>query len=224
VADILPLFPLGRVLLPGAPLPLRIFEPRYRALLADVTTPGAGNCFGVVALTAGIEVDTALVRPSTRLAPVGTVAEILEVQPGRDGTATLLAVGSRRFRLGAAVTGEPYLQAEVEYLDELTGPMPETAPDSARALALEYLRLCSELTGAEVVPDPYPRDPVALSYRIAQEAPLDPADLQSLLAEPTAAARLARLIRTLRREVVLLRRTRSIAVGPGELDLAVRPN
>lgn len=71
MADLLPLFPLGTVLLPGAGLPLRIFEPRYRALLADVTARGARRAFGVVALTAGLEMDSDLVRSGTEFAEVG---------------------------------------------------------------------------------------------------------------------------------------------------------
>lgn len=220
----LPLFPLGHVLLPGAGLPLRIFEPRYRALLADVTAPGGRNAFGVVALTAGLEVESALVEQRPEYADVGTVAEILEVEPAPDGTSAVLAVGSRRFRLGALVGDSPYLRAEVDYLDEPVGPLPEALPDSARALAAEYQRLLRRLTRSADEPEPYPYDPVALSYRIAAEAPLARSDQQSLLAEATAAGRLERLVPILRREVVLLRRTRSVAIAPGLLNATLRPN
>ena len=53
----LPIFPLGTVLFPGARLPLRIFEPRYRTLIEDVLerTDGARE-FGVVAIRSGVEV------------------------------------------------------------------------------------------------------------------------------------------------------------------------
>jgi Lon protease-like protein len=220
----LPLFPLGHVLLPGAGLPLRIFEPRYRELLADVTAPGGRNAFGVVALVAGLEVNTALVDGRTEFAEIGTVAEIIETSPAPDGTIAVLTVGSRRFRVGRLLDGKAYVRAEVDYLDEPAGELPEALPDAARALALEYLRLLGRLTGAAATPDPYPTDPVALSYRIAAEAPLAPADAQSLLAELTAAGRLLRLVRVLRREVVLLRRTRTVAVRPGMLAGILRPN
>ena len=224
VADVLPLFPLGHVLLPGAGLPLRVFEPRYRALLADVTAPGARNAFGVVALTAGIEVESALVEQRPEFADVGTVAEIMDVQEAPDGTAALLTVGSRRFRVGRLVGAKPYLQAEVEYLDEPLGDLSAALPEAARTLSAEYLRLLAGLTNSTAEVEPYPHDPVALSYRITMEAPLAPADQQSLLAELTAAGRLHRLIRVLRREVVLVRRTRSVAVAPGVLNATLRPN
>jgi len=225
---VLPLFPLGHVLLPGAGLPLRVFEPRYRALLADVTAPGGRNAFGVVALTAGLEVDSPLVEQHPEFAEVGTVAEIMDVQPAPDGTSALLAVGSRRFRivrvLDPASAGTPYVQAEVDYLDEPVGDLPDALPESARALSAEYLRLLARLTDSDTEPEPYPNDPVALSYRITMEAPLAPGDQQSLLTELTATGRLHRLVRILRREVVLVRRTRSVAIAPGLLNATLRPN
>jgi uncharacterized protein len=155
---------------------------------------------------------------------VGTVAEIMDVQPAPDGTSALLAVGSRRFRVGALIDGKPYLQAEVEYLEEPVGELPDALPDAACALSSEYLRLLARLTNSTAQPDPYPHDPVVLSYRIAMEAPLAPVDQQSLLAELTAAGRLHRLVRILRREVVLVRSTRSVAVAPGVLNATLRPN
>jgi Lon protease-like protein len=224
VAEVLPLFPLGHVLLPGAGLPLRVFEPRYRALLSDVIAPGGRNAFGVVGLTAGLEVDSALLEQHPEFAEIGTVAEIMDVQPAPDGTSALLAVGSRRFRIERVLTGKPYLQAEVEYLDEPVGNLPDALPESARALSAEYLRLLARLTDSAAEPEPYPNDPVALSYRITMEAPLAPADQQSLLAELTATGRLHRLVRILRREVVLVRRTRSVAIAPGLLNATLRPN
>lgn len=223
MAALLPLFPLGHVLLPGSPLPLRVFEERYRELMKDVAGPGGTRQFGVVALSAGLEVESALTVGEQEFARVGTVAEIMEAQLNADGYGALVAVGSRRFRITELVaTGTLYLQARVEYLDEPAGELPETLPDSARALAVEYARLLSRLTGVEADTDPYPNDAALLSYRIALEAPLDPSDRQVLLEQPTAADRLQRLVRLLRREVVLLRRTRSIAVAPSVLYAALR--
>ena len=87
-----------------------------------------------------------LVQQHTELAGVGTLAESWTSTPSPDGTSTLLAVGSRRFRLGDLVPGKSYLQAEVEFLDEPVGDLPEHLPDSARALSAEYLRLLAVLT------------------------------------------------------------------------------
>jgi Lon protease-like protein len=69
-------------------------------------------------------------------------------------------------------------------------------------------------------PDSHPTDPAALSYRLAADLPLAPADRQALLADDSAADRLAHLVVLLRREIVLLRRTRTIAVTPSRVRLA----
>jgi Lon protease-like protein len=228
---LLPLFPLGHVLMPGCPLPLRVFEPRYRRLLADVTGEGGPRRFGVPTLLGGPEVDTGFDEAAPRLAEIGTVAEILEMDPQSDGTIVVLTGGSSRFRIQRIVdTTAPYLEAEVSYLDEVTGDLPDTLPDQARALAGEYARLIASLTGEEIEGDgrvgrdPYPSDPILLSYRLATEAPLSQRDHQDLLEDDTATSRLLRVQRVLRREVVLLRHTRSIAVSPAVLRVALGPN
>lgn len=224
VADLLPLFPLSHVLMPGCPLPLRIFEPRYRRLLSDVTGEDGPRRFGVPTLLAGSEVETGAEQGVPELATVGTVAEILEVHPQPDGTIAVLTGGSSRFRIERLVeTGAPYLQAEVEYLDEVAGDMPDSLPAQAQALAVEYRRLIGELTGEDTErAEPYPTDPILLSYQLATEAPLPQRDHQDLLEDETATARLLHVQRVLRREVTLVRHTRSIAVSPALLRAVLR--
>lgn len=224
--ELLPLFPLSHVLMPGCPLPLRIFEPRYRRLLADVTEGEAPRRFGVVALLAGLEVDSGLDDSTPRFAPVGTVAEILELHPLPDGSSNLLTGGSQRFRVHRLVESPaPYLVAEVSFLPELEGDMPPSLPGSAKALAAEYFRLVAQLVDTPIESsDPMPTDPILLSYRLAADAPLSQADGLRLLEDETATARLLHVQRVLRREVVLLRRTRTIAIRPGMLKIALRPN
>jgi hypothetical protein len=223
---LLPLFPLGHVLMPGCPLPLRVFEPRYRRLLADVTEPDGIRCFGVPTLLSGPEVDSGLDDATPQLADIGTVAEVLEVHPQPDGTFSILTGGTDRFRIDRVVdSATPYLQAEVTYLPEVAGELPEQLPAQAQALASEYRRLIFELTGqAEHDREPYPTDAILLSYRLATEAPLTQHDRQDLLEDETAAARLLHVQRVLRREVALLRHTRSIAVSPAILRMVLRTN
>lgn len=222
--ELLPLFPLSQPLLPKASLPLHVFEPRYTALLADVTADGGDSLFGVVALTAGSEV--AVPGRRVAFADVGTTAEIVQVEPaGTGASANVLAIGRRRFRIRRLVEGpEPYLQAEVDYLREFVGTVPDGVPETAAGLVAEYTALLVQLTGGR--PDDqlrrYPKDPVALSYRLLREAALPPADKQQLLATKSAAERLVQLVRLLRREVVLVRRTGSVAVAPGILNAALR--
>jgi hypothetical protein len=270
---IVPLFPLSHVLLPGMPLPLHIFEQRYRDLVADLVpevdtdvgpeqrgesragASSAGAAFGVVALRSGTEAHHPRLRASDGntvfgaadgpdgsdpadapdgsggpVAPlpdveaVGTMAEIIELEPNDDGTSDLLSVGSRRFRiLSLLVEGKSYLRGEVEFLDEEDGLLDRGQDLRARELLDVYdgmlTRLAGRATGAEL-----PTDANNLSYQIAARIPLPPADRQMLLCADTAAERLDRAARLLRREIALLGGTRSIAVSPSVLRIATGVN
>jgi hypothetical protein len=120
----IPLFPLHTVLMPRALLPLHVFEPRYRALLADCLA--ARSPFGVVCLRAGREVGPG----SVRFAAVGTLAEIREVTRDPDGRADIMTVGTARFRLvDVDADRKPYLVGSAVMLPELLG-------DPARAARL----------------------------------------------------------------------------------------
>ena len=221
--SVIPIFPLGHVLLPGMPLPLHIFEARYRQLLADVTAPSASRSFGIVVLTRGSEVGTHGVAAEPQFAEVGTVAEIIEIEPYDDGASDLLAMGSRRFRIVGLVAGKPYLQAEVVFLEEHDGELQADLRDVVDGLEQQHARLIFALTGRRAPAEPAV-DAIRFSYRLAAHLPLTPLDRQALLEQPTAAARLRRTAVLLRREIALLQATRTIAVSPGVLQLYVRPN
>jgi Lon protease-like protein len=143
----LPLFPLHTVLCPGIALPLHIFEPRYRLMVArclDEARP-----FGVVWIREGREVGTG----DLAVAAVGTQAEVREVERHADGQYDLLVVGTRRFRIAGVDTDrEPYLVARVEPVDEVLG-------DDGRAARLariatrrfvRYVTQVGELSESEV--------------------------------------------------------------------------
>ena len=110
----LPLFPLPVVLFPGVPLPLHIFEPRYRQMLNDVRV--SNNLFGVSyfdANTSGSD------RPP--VGHVGCVAEVVEVQTLADGRSNILTVGLVRYYLESYINrDEPYLVGEVSFFEDDT--------------------------------------------------------------------------------------------------------
>jgi Lon protease-like protein len=219
------LFPLHHVLLPGMPLPLHLFEPRYRQLLADVSGAGGPRSFGVVSLRRGAEVGATVTR-ETDLAAVGTLAEILEIERAPDGTADLLTIGSRRFRVQRLVDGAPYLRAEVSWLEERDGDVRPAHVAVARHLYADLRGMLAELTGrgSEADSTDLPRDATALSYQLAGQVPLSSADRLAVLAADTTAERLRILIGVLRREIVLTQRTRSVAIAPSALRLPAQVN
>jgi uncharacterized protein len=141
VPETLPLFPLGTVLLPGAPLPLHIFEPRYRQLTIDLVT-GAfpGKQFGVVAVREGWGPDDGI----DGLHEVGCTAALREVRRLPDGRFDLLTMGDRRFRLlSVDATAAPYLVAEVEWLPDLEGDDPVALEPLERAARAAHRRYCT---------------------------------------------------------------------------------
>lgn len=193
----LPLFPLGTVLFPGHPLPLHVFEGRYRRMVRDlVTGPDEQRRFGVVAIREGREVGDDGVRA---LHAVGCVARLRRVEPYDDGRFDVLAVGTQRFRLAALDDGLPYLRADVELLDEPTGAGPDAAAARARPLIVTYRRAL----GLDLATD-LPDDATELSYLVAATAVLDVTDRQRLLEAPDTTERLRLELRLLRRETALL--------------------
>jgi Lon protease-like protein len=88
----LPLFPLAVVLFPGGPLPLHIFEPRYRQMLADIR---AGNSlFGISYFDASVSD-----REAPTVGSVGCVARVTDAQAFPDGRSNILTVGVIRYRI-----------------------------------------------------------------------------------------------------------------------------
>jgi uncharacterized protein len=199
---LLPLFPLGTVLYPGLLLPLHIFEDRYRALVRDlVDGPEETRVFGVVAIREGREVGEGGIRS---LHEVGCLADLRQVEPHADGRFDIVATGVRRFRIHSVdATSKPYLQAEIEFLDEPEG---EAATVLARAVTSLWGAYRQVLTGSPPDdPDELPDDPGVLSYLVAAATVLDLGDKQKLLEDADTTSRLRRELALLRREAVVLR-------------------
>lgn len=204
MSQLVPLFPLGTVLFPGVPLPLRVFEERYRQLVRDLRAqPGPGQ-FGVIAIREGREVGAAGV---TALYEVGCLAEVREVTEQPDGRFLLMTMGGRRFRLGRLNRSRPYLRGEMELLAEETGDRTaaEQLAGSVRAAFTSYLAALAERGLTQPPAVTLPGDPLALSYLVAAAMVLELPDRQALLAEPDAAARLTAERALLGREISMLR-------------------
>jgi Lon protease-like protein len=193
----LPLFPLGTVLMPGARLPLQIFETRYVALLHDLLEgqESRSPVFGVVAIREGYEVGDEAVKA---LHPVGCGALLTQAALLEDERFLIVSQGTVRFHLDAidATAGTPYVTGEVTWLDEADG-------DDERVFGLAA-RLREELTdfaaatGDEV---DLPDDDRALSYAVPLAVSLGVADRQRLLESPDTESRLRLGLRLVRREL-----------------------
>jgi Lon protease-like protein len=160
---LLPLFPLDVVLLPGTPLPLHIFEPRYKEMIGECLANNA--LFGVVrALEKGI-------------AEIGCTAEIVTVtKEYPDGRLDLIAEGRKRFEVLELNQERSFLRAEVLLVpDEPGGSNKE---ESARAIQVhkEILSLAGAAQDLSAV------DPSTLSFHLAGSLPLDLDFKQKLLA------------------------------------------
>ncbi len=160
----LPLFPLHTVLCPGVALPLHVFEPRYRALVARCLAEGTP--FGVVLIRDGREVGPG----PTSIATVGTVAEIREAGKFSDGRYELLIVGVRRFRIESVTVGrEPYLVGDVEELEEEIGDRlaARALTDRVTQRFVRYLALLQPAEG---------EDADEIDVQVELEVEDDPAD------------------------------------------------
>lgn len=201
MAERIPLFPLATVLFPGAVLPLRIFEERYRQLLVDLLDrPDAEQVFGVLAIREGREVGADGVRS---LYEVGCTARLRLVEPTEDGSIQVVTSGTRRFQLlSLDSSAAPYPTARVELLPEPLGECPPALADSVARL---FVRYRAELLGVEAAIE-LPADPERLAYVVAASLLTGIADQQRLLAAPDVGARL-------RAEHALMRRERAIAAN-----------
>ncbi|NMO93275.1 LON peptidase substrate-binding domain-containing protein [Actinomycetospora sp. TBRC 11914] len=127
--------------MPGAPLPLHIFEPRYRQLTIDLVTGAvSGKQFGVVAVREGWGPDDG----PEGLHEVGCTAELREVRRLPDGRFDVLTVGDRRFRLlDVDDTTAPYLVANVEWVPDIEGDDPAELEPLERAARAAHRRYCT---------------------------------------------------------------------------------
>jgi uncharacterized protein len=141
VVETMPLFPLGTVLLPGAPLPLHVFEPRYRQLTIDLVTGAVpGKQFGVVAVREGWGPDDGV----EGLHEIGCTAALREVRRLPDGRFDIFTVGDRRFRLlDLDASAAPYLVATVDWIPDLADDDPAELEPLERAARAAHRRYCT---------------------------------------------------------------------------------
>ncbi len=176
MSSLLPIFPLELVLLPGVPLPLHIFEPRYKEMIAECLEQK--KPFGVVRAS------------SDGVADIGCTAEIMSViKKYDDGRLDILTRGVERFEVVEVNEDRSFLQAEIAVVeDEDEDDKPGKPPSEMVAQAVRLHAEITRLAGAEASgPDEHAAN---LSFLLAGSLPLDLDFKQSLLSTLSEAKRL----------------------------------
>lgn len=197
---LLPIFPLKTVLFPGMPLPLRIFEPRYKKMIGECLA-GSGN-FGVVLIKEGEEAG-----PPTVPFEVGTEAKIIKAERMDDGQLFIIVSGQRRLKIVKLLEPEPYLSAEVVFLPELEGDRNAAllTDQILRLVLSDFVQLASIFTLEPVYPFRFPNDPARFSFLAAHLLSAPMTIKQKLLESETVEDRLK-----LARKLFVEERTRFI--------------
>jgi Lon protease-like protein len=214
----MPYFPLHVVLFPHLPLPLHIFEERYRVMTRDLLADGS-PFGGRFVISNGSDDDP----PA---GAVGTVAEVRRAERFADGRWAVVVVGAERVLLGAVDRSGPYALIEVEPLPESVGdattanellPQVQAALDayldtvkrfvaSAASVGRESQEITDVAASLDEVLKPIqlPDDPLAASYAVAGVLQIELNRKQQLLELPDGASRLQSELNLLRREARLL--------------------
>lgn len=172
---LLPLFPLQVVLFPRTPLPLHIFEDRYKEMINEAVRDHSE--FGVVLAT-----DKGIVNTGC----TAVVERVLKQYP--DGRMDILCVGRRRFELLRLDDERSFLRGAVQFFDDEDF---ESTEAGARQKAIEGYNELQRLTPSPALLEPELSDP-QLSFQLAQ--PLPELDFrQTLLATRSEAERMRQL-------------------------------
>lgn len=195
----LPMFPLNAVLFPGVTLPLRVFEDRYRALVADLLRieDPAERVFGSVAIREGYEVGD---HGAQSLFRIGVRLQLTEVEAHPDGSYDVVAVGRDRIQLDRLTPGSDYPLGEVRAVPEPHVDVEPHVVESARATFAAYRMVLREMA-ADPFDGALPEDPAYLSWTLAACAPLPMAERQQLLEADDASERLILVTDLLRSEL-----------------------
>ncbi|MGA8301831.1 MAG: LON peptidase substrate-binding domain-containing protein [Terriglobales bacterium] len=190
MSSLLPIFPLDLVLLPGAPLPLHIFEPRYKEMISECLEQK--KPFGIV-------------RSSEEgVADIGCTAEIVSVTKRYDdGRMDILTRGVERFEVLEVNEERAFLRAEISLVEDDN----DEPGRAAISLIEQAVRLHAEIVkiaGAEVsAPD---ETATNLSFLLAGSLPLDLDFKQNLLATLSETKRLEAVVGYLQAVLPGLRR------------------
>lgn len=173
---VMPMFPLGTVLLPAMPLSLRIFEERYLKLLGDLVTSDDPE-FGVVLIERGQEVGGADKRMN-----IGTIASVSNIGT-LDEFYGLESFGTQRFRVNAWLPDDPYPLADIDLLPDLIWHESLTpARVHLESKVRQLLAFASEFGDLQYGADiEFSDDPMDACWQLAGVLPIGQLDQRDLL-------------------------------------------
>jgi Lon protease-like protein len=184
---LLPIFPLELVLFPGAPLPLHIFEPRYKEMIGECLAQE--RPFGMVR------------AKENALSAIGCAASIVNViKKYDDGRLDIAAEGTRRFEISQVNQERSFLQAEVTYFDDELSTVGKSAVDTVVQLHEQLFAVLGQTVEIE-------RDADLISFRLAHELPVDLDFKQALLEIKSEAERIETLTEYYRATIPKVERT-----------------
>ncbi|HKF21474.1 MAG TPA: LON peptidase substrate-binding domain-containing protein [Candidatus Angelobacter sp.] len=198
--SLLPIFPLDVVLFPGAPLPLHIFEPRYKELITECMTQKTP--FGMVRAR------------ENALAEVGCTAVILDVNKTyEDGRFDISTEGGQRFAVRHLNQERSFLRAEVVFFEDEPSQVSKSENDTVIQLHQQLFEVLGQHIEVEKT---YP----SLSFQLANELPVDLDFKQSILEMKSEAERIETLIEYYRATIPKVEKTmraRDTASGNGHI-------
>lgn len=170
---LLPLFPLEIVVFPSAPLPLHIFEPRYKEMIGECLAQD--RPFGMVRAR------------ENALSAIGCSARIVTViRKYEDGRLDIAAEGTQRFEIIQVNQERSFLQAEVAFFEDETSTVSKNAADAVIQLHEQLFAVLGQTVEIE-------RDADFLSFHLAQDLPVDLDFKQTLLEMKSEAERIETL-------------------------------
>ena len=170
---LLPLFPLEIVVFPGAPLPLHIFEPRYKEMIGECLEHD--QPFGMVR------------AKESAISAIGCSASIVTViKKYEDGRLDIAAEGERRFEVIQVNQERSFLQAEVAFFEDEPSTVSKNTADAVIKLHEQLFAVLGQTVEVE-------RDADFLSFHLAQDLPVDLDFKQTLLEMESEAERIETL-------------------------------
>jgi Lon protease-like protein len=214
MAEEIPLFPLNVVLFPGMHLPLHIFEPRYREMIALCSEEK--RPFGVILIREGDESGAPAVPFD-----IGTTARILNVDRMEDGRMNIVTVGEDRFRLTSyTAQKKAYMVGEIEPLNDEPVPGAELAAAAREVsqLAQRYVAMVQAASGHDLMPLQMGEDPARISFVVGGTLHIDNHQRQQILESTLIVQRLAMERAILEKEIAkieeFLRLKKGGSLGP----------